>query len=51
MLLNQKPFLLASNCSRATPARPHSFDDNEDVTAKAVDNSYKNTKVDLEDLD
>ena len=43
--------LLASNCSRATPARPHSFDYNEDVTAKAVDNSYKNTKVDLEDLD
>ena len=49
--LESKAPLLASNCSRATPAGPHSFDYNEDVTAKAVDNSYENTKVDLEDLD
>ena len=54
--LESKAPLLASNFSRATPDRPHSFDYNEDVTAKVpnkntVDNSYKNTKVDLEDLD
>ena len=33
--LESKAPLLASNCSRATPARPHSFNDNKDVTAKA----------------
>ena len=54
--LESKATLLASNFSRLTPGRAHSFVYNEDVTAKVpnkntVENFYKNTKVDLEDLD